>query len=210
MSKGALTTTRRQCVFYFQVKGFFMKTALIVDDEALIRRQVAAILADYGFDNLFEAADGAQAVAMAVAHRPLLTVMDVSMPVMDGIEAADKMNSDSSGAIVLLTGNADADTVAKAQAAGVHHYLIKPFQAEQLKITVDLAINQFIELSNLHDEVTALKESLATRKLVDRAKALLIKQGLSEPEAHRKMQKLAMDKRSGLKAVAEAILLMEG
>ena len=187
-----------------------MKTALIVDDEALIRRQVAAILADYGFDNLFEAADGAQAVAMAVAHRPLLTVMDVSMPVMDGVDAAGKMNLDPSGAIVLLTGNADADTVARAQAAGVHHYLMKPFQAEQLKITVDLAIHQFIELSNLHDEVTALKDSLATRKLVDRAKALLIKQGLSEPEAHRKMQKLAMDKRSGLKAVAEAILLMEG
>jgi response regulator NasT len=187
-----------------------MKTALIVDDEALIRRQVADILGDYGFDNLFEAADGAQAVAMAVAHRPLLTVMDVSMPVMDGLDAAGKMNLDPSGAIVLLTGNTDAATVTKAQAAGVHHYLLKPFQAEQLKITVDLAIHQFIELSNLHDEVTALKDSLETRKLVDRAKALLIKQGLSEPEAHRKMQKLAMDKRSGLKAVAEAILLMEG
>ena len=187
-----------------------MKTALIVDDESLIRRQVADVLADYGFDNLFEAADGAQAVAMAVAHRPLLTVMDVTMPVMDGVDAAGQMNRDPSGAIVLLTGTTDPDTVARAQESGVHHYLVKPFNAEQLKITVDLAIHQFIELSNLHDEVAALKDSLETRKLVDRAKGVLMKQGLSEPEAHRKMQKLAMDKRSGLKAVAEAILLMEG
>jgi response regulator NasT len=187
-----------------------MKTALIVDDEPLMRRQVAKVLADYGFDSLYEAADGSQAVAMAITHKPLLTVMDVSMPVMDGISAADKMNRNPSGAIVLLTGNTETATVIKAQEAGVHHYLMKPFQEEQLKITVDLAIHQFIELSNLHDEVAALKESLETRKLVDRAKGLLIRQGMKEPEAHRKIQKLAMNKRRSLKEVAEAILLMEG
>lgn len=187
-----------------------MKKALIVDDEPLIRRQVSKTLADYGFDELYEAADGAQAVALASVHKPLLTVMDISMPVMDGISAADKMNRNPSGAIVLLTGNADSNMVAKAHNAGVHQYLMKPFKEEQLKITVDLAIHQFIELSNLKDEVSALKESLETRKLVDRAKGLLMKQGLSEPEAHRKMQKLSMDKRKSLKDVAEAILLMEG
>lgn len=187
-----------------------MKSALVVDDEPLIRQQVSRVLADYGFDSLYEAADGSQAVAMAAVHKPLLTVMDVSMPVMDGISAADKMNRDPSGAIVLLTGNTDSETVARAQDAGVHHYLIKPFQEEQLIITVDLAIHQFIQLSNLHDEVAALKESIETRKLVDQAKSLLIKQGMKEPEAHRKIQKLAMDKRTSLKAVAEAILLMEG
>lgn len=186
-----------------------MKTALIVDDKAEIRQQVTAVLADYGFNDLFEAADGAQAVAMALAHRPLLTVMDISMPVMNGIEAASQMNRDPSGAIVLLTGTTDIDTVTRAQEAGVHHYLVKPFHAEQLKITIDLAIHQFIELSNLRDEVAQLKDRLETRKLVDRAKALLIKQGMTEPDAHRKIQKLAMDKRRGLKAVAEAILLME-
>ena len=186
-----------------------MKTALIVDDDASIRRQVANVLAESGFDNLFEAVDGSQAVAMAVAHRPMLTVMDVSMPIMDGIDAASQINRDSNGAIVLLTGNTDTATVTRAQAAGVHHYLMKPFQAEQLKITIDLAINQFIELTNLQDEVATLKDCMETRKLVDRAKALLIKQGQSEPEAHRKIQKLAMDKRRGLKAVAEAILLLE-
>lgn len=187
-----------------------MKTALVVDDEPLIRRQVISILADYGFDELCEAADGSQAVAMAAAHRPLLTVMDISMPVMDGINAAAKINRNPSGAIVLLTGNTDNAMVTRAYEAGVHHYLMKPFQEEQLKITVDLAIHQFIELSNLRDEVAELKESLETRKLIDQAKAALIKQGLKEPEAHRKIQKLAMDKRKSLKEVAEAILLMEG
>ena len=187
-----------------------MKIALIVDDEPLIRQQVVKALTDYGFDELYEAADGLQAVTMAAEHKPLLTVMDVTMPVMDGITAADKMNRDPSGAIVLLTGNVDSETVTRAHDAGVHQYLMKPFKEEQLKITIDLAIHQFIEISNLKDEVAALKENLETRKLVDRAKGVLMKQGLTEPEAHRKMQKLAMDKRKNLKEVAEAILLMEG
>ncbi len=187
-----------------------MKTALVVDDEPLIRRQVIKVLTDYGFDELYEAADGSHALAMATAHRPLLTVMDVSMPVMDGIAAADRMNRNPSGAIVLLTGNSDSATVSRAQDAGVHHYLMKPFQEDQLKITIDLSIHQFIELSNLRDEIVALRETLETRKLVDRAKSLLIKQGMTEPEAHRKIQKLAMDKRKSLRDVADAILLMEG
>ncbi|SEA72763.1 response regulator receiver and ANTAR domain protein [Desulfuromusa kysingii] len=187
-----------------------MKKALIVDDEPLIRQQVTQIVADYGFDELYEAADGSQAIALAAVHRPLLTVMDVTMPVMDGITAADKMNRTPSGAIVLLTGIADSETVTRAHDAGVHHYLMKPFNAEQLRITIDLSIHQFIEISNLRDEVAALKENLETRKLVDRAKGVLIKRGLTEPEAHRKMQKLAMNKRKSLKEVAEAFLLMEG
>lgn len=184
-----------------------MKKALVVDDEPLIRRQVADTLTDYGFDELYEAADGSQAVAMAVTHQPLLIVMDVNMPVLDGISAARRINEKPSGAMVLLTGTTDQDTVARAQEAGVHHYLMKPFNAQQLKITVDLAIHQFIQISNLRDEVTALKDSLATRKLIDRAKALLVSRGMTEPQAHRKLQKLAMDKRKSLKEVAEAILL---
>jgi response regulator NasT len=185
-----------------------MKTALIVDDEEMIRRQVSKALSDYGFDDLYEAANGSQAIALAATHRPLLTVMDVSMPIMDGIEAAGKMNRDPSGAIVLLTGTVDDETVSRAQDAGVHQYLMKPFKEEQLKISVDLAIHQFIELSNLRDEVNDLKETLETRKLVDRAKGVLINKGMKEPEAHRKIQKLAMDKRKSLREVAEAILLM--
>ena len=132
------------------------------------------------------------------------------MPVMDGVCAAKTMNRDPSGAIVLLTGNTDSETVNRAQNAGVHHYLMKPFKPEQLRITIDLAIHQFIELSNLQDEIDALTDSIETKKLVDKAKRLLTGRGMKEPEAHRKMQKLAMDKRKSLREVAEAILLTEG
>lgn len=187
-----------------------MKTALVVDDEPLIRQQVKKALTDYGFDQFYEASDGSQAVSLATAHRPLLTVMDVSMPVLDGISAAAEINRKPCGAIVLLTGTTDSETVSRAQDAGVDQYLMKPFKEEQLKISIDLAIHHFIELSNLRDEIADLKDSLETRKLVDRAKGALIKSGMSEPEAHRRIQKLAMDKRKSLKEVAEAILLMEG
>lgn len=186
-----------------------VKTALIVDDEPLIRKQVHQALTDYGFNSLIEAEDGAQAVSLAAVHRPLLTVMDVSMPTMDGLTAAAAINRDPCGAIILLTGTSDSETIARAQEAGIDQYLMKPFNEKQLQISVDLAIHHFIELSNLRNEVTELKEALETRKQVDRAKASLIKRGLSEPEAHRRIQKLAMDKRKSLKDVAEAILIME-
>lgn len=187
-----------------------MKTVLVVDDEPLIRHKVKMALNDYGFDFIYEAEDGSQAIDIAAEKKPLLTVMDVNMPTVDGIEAAESINRTPCGAIVLLTGAADAETVARAKDAGVDYYLLKPFKDDQLKITVDLAINHFIKVSNLHDEVEKLKDALETRKLVDKAKAALIKSGMSEPHAHRKIQKLAMDKRKSLKEVAEAILLMEG
>ncbi|MBN2645012.1 MAG: response regulator [Desulfuromonadaceae bacterium] len=186
-----------------------MKVALVVDDEPLIRRQVVTTLQDYGFSEIYEASNGSEAIHQAAIHRPILTIMDVTMPVMDGISAAEQMNRDPSGAIVLLTGNTESEIVNRAMEAGVHQYLMKPFKAEQLKISIDLAIHQFVELSNLRDEVVGLKDALETRKLVDRAKGVLMRRGMTEPEAHRKMQKLAMDKRKSIKEVAEAILLME-
>lgn len=190
-------------------KGEKVKVALIVDDEPLIRRQILKTLTDYGFNQIYEAENGSEAINLARRYRPLLTVMDITMPLLDGISAAVEINRDPSGPIVLLTGTTDSETVTKAREAGVHHYLMKPFKEEQLKISLDLAIHQFIEMSNLHDEIAKLKETLETRKLVDRAKAALIKSGMSEPDAHRRIQKLAMDKRKNLKEVAEAILIME-
>lgn len=186
-----------------------MKTALVVDDEPMIRRQVAETLTRYGFDAIVEAANGQEAVDIALVRKPLLVVMDVSMPVLDGISAADKIGKKMSVPIVLLTGNADTETVERARLAGVMSYVVKPFRDEQLYPAVDLAIHQFVEVSSLRDEVAKLKETLETRKLVEKAKGALMKKGLSEPEAYRKMQKLAMDKRKSLKEVAEAILLME-
>jgi response regulator NasT len=132
------------------------------------------------------------------------------MPIKDGVTAAAEINRETPLPIVLLTATTDAETVARAREAGVMNYLLKPFREEQLAVVVDLAIDQYIRVSNLEDEVGKLKETLETRKLVEKAKGVLIKQGLSEPDAYRRMQKLAMDKRKSLRAVAEAILLMEG
>ena len=186
-----------------------MKIALVVDDEPLIRRQVAETLTRYGFEEILEAANGQQAIDLAVARRPLLIVMDVSMPVLDGISAAEKIGKKAPAPIVLLTGTADPKTVERARLAGVMSYVLKPFRDEQLYPAVDLAIHHFVDVSTLRDEVAKLKETLETRKAIEKAKGALIKKGLSEPEAYRKMQKTAMDKRKSLKEVAEAILLME-
>jgi len=186
-----------------------MKVALIADDEPLIRRQVAEALADYGFDRVVEAENGAIAADLAPKEKPLLIVLDVNMPVMDGVTAAEKIGRCVEAPIILLTGTTDSETIARARDAGVDNYLLKPFQVEQMRAAVELAIHRFIRISNLQDEIAMLKDALETRKLVDQAKGRLIAKGMSEPEAYRKMQKIAMDKRKSMKEVAEAILLME-
>lgn len=186
-----------------------MKVALVVDDEPLLRRQVGETLLNQGFEEIIEAENGRQAVDIALIRKPLLIVMDVSMPVMDGVTAAEKIGKRLSVPIVLLTATEDSETIERARDAGVMSYVLKPFREAQLHAAVDLAIHQFVEVSNLRDEVVHLKETIESRKLIERAKGVLIKQGFSEPEAYRRMQKIAMDKRKTLKEVAEAILLME-
>ena len=186
-----------------------MKRALVVDDESLLRRQVAEIVAGYGFEEILEAENGVQAVEIASHQEILLVVMDVGMPVMDGVTAAEKIGKVKPVPIVLATADTGAETIEKARLAGVMNYVVKPIRAEQLFAAIDLAIHQFVELSSLRDEVSHLKEALETRKLVDRAKGALMKKGLDEPAAFRRLQKLAMDKRKSLREVAEAVLLME-
>jgi response regulator NasT len=183
-----------------------MKNALVVDDEALIRMQVKEVLENYGFDSIYEADNGTAGLKLARKHLPLVTVIDFSMPGINGIDAAKQMNKSPCGAIVLLTGVVDDSTIANAMKAGINQYLMKPFSSRQLGICVDLAINQFIQLSTLRDQVHKLEHTLETKETVARAKGYLIKQGMSEPAAHRKLQKLAMDKRKSLKDVAAAIL----
>ena len=147
-----------------------MKTALVVDDDPLLRRQVAETLARYGFDEILEAGDGREAIDLATLRKPLLVVMDVGMPVMDGITAAEKIGKVTSTPIVLLTGSADPDTVERARLAGVMSYVVKPFREEQVYAAVDLAIHQFVEVSSLRDEVAKLKETIETRKVIEKAK----------------------------------------
>ena len=187
-----------------------MKTILVVDDEPMIRRQVIDVLKNYGFGTFLEAGTGTEAVRLAETREPLLIVMDVSMPEMDGITAAEKIGRKSPVPVVLLTANADLETIERARNAGVMNYLVKPFRDEQLYPVVDLALHRFIEVAALKDQVAELKATLESRKQIEKAKGALMRQGLSEGEAYRKMQKLAMDKRKSLKEVADAILLMEG
>jgi response regulator NasT len=186
-----------------------MRRALVVDDESLLRRQVAEIVAGYGFDEILEAENGAQAVEIAAHQEILLVVMDVGMPVMDGVTAAEKIGKIKPLPIVLVTANTESETIERARLAGVMNYVVKPVRAEQLFAAVDLAIHQFVELSSLRDEVSQLKETLESRKVIDRAKGVLMKRGMDEPQAFRRLQKLAMDKRKSLRDVAEAILLTE-
>ncbi|TYO97707.1 response regulator receiver and ANTAR domain protein [Geothermobacter ehrlichii] len=187
-----------------------MKVLLVADDEPLVRHQVLESVASYGFDRIIEAENGVQALSLALTEKPLLAILDVSMPGMDGVSVAEKLSKERPMPLLLLTATRDAETFARAREAGVQHYLLKPFDPDQLRVTLELAIHQFMELHQLREENDRLKETLETRKQIDRAKRVLMGRGLSEPEAYRRMQKLAMDRRKSLRQVAEAILLVEG
>lgn len=186
-----------------------MKTALIADDEPLLRRQARDVLERYGFDQIIEAENGREAVTLALKLEPLLIVIDYTMPELDGLSACDQISKKFPTPMVLMTGATDLETIERARHCGVLSYVVKPFRDEQMLAAVDLAIHQFVELHSLREEVSTLRDALETRKLIDKAKGILIKKGMSEGEAYRKMQKLSMDKRKTLKEVAEAILLME-
>lgn len=184
-----------------------MKSVLVVDDKPEIRRRVAEALLKYGFTDILEAENGQQAIDMAQAHKPLLIIMDYVMPVMDGITAAEKISKKCPTPIVLLTTRADQETIEKARLAGISNYVVEPFREDQLFPAVDLAIHHFIEVANLRQEVAKLKDTLESRKIIEKAKGTLMQQGMSEQEAYRKIQRMAMNKRKTLKEVAEAILL---
>ena len=191
-------------------KDITMRIAMVVDDEPMIRHQVAEIISDYGFEKIVEAGSGGEAISLAEKERPLLVMMDVSMPGgIDGITAAEEIIRKYPVPIVMLTGNADTKTIERARLAGVMSYVLKPINPAQVYAAVDLAIHQFVEVLELREEVEKYSQALETRKLIDRAKGVLIKQGMSEPAAYSKMQRTAMQKRKSMKEVAEAILLME-
>jgi len=150
-------------------KELIMKMALVVD-APLIRRKVGELLGNYGFDQIIEAENGQEAVALAVAHKPVLIVMDVTMPVMNGINAANKIGIQAPTPIVLLTANADSETISQAREAGVMSCLLKPFRDEQLYAAVELTMHRFIATTTLQHQVDKLEQTLETRKLVDKAK----------------------------------------
>jgi response regulator NasT len=180
---------------------------LIAEDEALIRLDLKEMLEEEGYEVVGEAGDGETAVSMAEQLRPDLVILDVKMPVMDGIAAAERIAGARVAPVVILTAFSQRDLVERARAAGAMAYLVKPFQKKDLLPTIEMAATRFAEIVALEHEVSDLADRLETRKLVERAKGVLMeKQGMSEPEAFRWIQRTAMDRRTSMKMVAAAVL----
>jgi response regulator NasT len=180
---------------------------LIAEDEALIRLDLAEMLAEEGYEVAGEASDGEQAVALAAALRPDLAILDVKMPVLDGISAAERIAAERICPVVILTAFSQRELVERAREAGAMAYLVKPFTKADLVPAIEIAVSRFQQLSALQAEVSALAERLEVRKLLDRAKGRLqAERGFSEPQAFRWIQKAAMDRRVAMRAVAEEIL----
>jgi response regulator NasT len=180
---------------------------VIAEDEALIRMDLAEMLAEEGYDVVGEAGDGESAVRLAEEHRPDLVVLDVKMPRLDGIAAAQRIATQRIAPVVILTAFSQRDLVERARDAGAMAYLVKPFTKNDLMPAVEMAVSRFAEVQQLEAEVADLSERLETRKVVDRAKGVLQQQlELSEPDAFRWIQKTAMDLRLSMRQVAEGVV----
>jgi response regulator NasT len=189
------------------VTGPETRRVLIAEDEALIRMDLAEMLAEEGYDVVGQAADGEAAVRLAEQERPDLVILDVKMPVLDGIAAAEKIAEARIAPVVILTAFSQRDLVDRAREAGAMAYLVKPFSRSDLVPAIEIAASRFAELGALEQEVTELGEQLAARKAVDRAKGILQRElGLSEPDAFRWIQKTAMDLRRSMREVAEGVV----
>lgn len=180
---------------------------LLADDEAILRLDLREMLADAGHEIVGEAANGQEAVQLARELKPEIIIMDVKMPIMDGITAAKLIAEENIAPVLLLTAYSQQDIVDKASEAGVIAYLVKPIREEQLFPAMEIAVKRFSEVQELNAELEGLKESLETRKLLDRAKGILMTaHGMTEQEAYRKMQQFSMAKRISLKELAESII----
>ncbi len=180
---------------------------VIAEDEALIRLDLAEMLAEEGYDVVAQAGDGRSAVELAEQHRPDLVVLDVKMPRLDGIAAAQRIAAQRIAPVVILTAFSQRELVERARDAGAMAYLVKPFTKSDLLPAIEMALSRFAELQMLEAEVADLTERLETRKAVDRAKSVLQRQlELSEPDAFRWIQKTAMDLRLSMRQVAEGVL----
>ena len=187
------------------------RRAVVAEDEALIRMDVVETLKEAGFDVVGEAGDGAKAVELALELRPDVVVMDIKMPEMDGITAAEKITLAGAAPVVLLTAFSQTELVERARDAGAMAYVVKPFTPADLLPAVEIAISRYQQIGALESEIADLQERFDTRKRVDRAKGLLqSKMGLTEPEAFRWIQKTSMDRRLTMREVADAVIEQVG
>jgi two-component system, response regulator PdtaR len=183
------------------------RTVVIAEDETLIRMDLAEMLVEEGYDVVGQAGDGQKAIELAEQLRPDLVILDVKMPVLDGIAAAEAIAGKRIAPVVMLTAFSQRDLVERAREAGAMSYLVKPFSQTDLVPAIEMAVSRFAEIAQLESEVADLTERLETRKAVDRAKSALQKQlQLSEPEAFRWIQKTAMDLRLSMRQVAEGVI----
>jgi len=183
------------------------RRVVVAEDESLIRMDIVEILTYNGFDVVGEAGDGEAAVQLATELRPDLVVMDVKMPKLDGISAAERLSKNHIAPVVLLTAFSQKELVERASEAGALAYVVKPFTPNDLLPAVEIALARYQQIIALESEVADLAERFETRKLVDRAKGLLNeKMGLSEPEAFRWIQKASMDRRLTMHEVAQTIV----
>ena len=178
---------------------------LVAEDEALIRMDLVEMLQGAGYVVIAEATNGQEAVELAHLHKPDLAILDVKMPVMDGISAAEKIIH--LAPVLMLTAFSQKELIDRARDAGVMAYVVKPFTISDLIPAIEIAISRHLQMRSLADEVADLHERLETRKFIDRAKGILMKAlNLSEPEAFSWIQRAAMDRRMSMKAVAEAVI----
>jgi response regulator NasT len=183
------------------------RRVVIAEDEALIRMDLAEMLAEEGYQVVGQAGDGERAIELAEQERPDLVVLDVKMPRLDGISAAQRIAEQRIAPVVILTAFSQRDLVERARDAGAMAYLVKPFNKSDLMPAIEMAVSRFTELRQLEAEVADLTDRLQTRKVVDRAKGELQRQlGVSEPDAFRWIQKTAMDLRMSMRQVAEGVV----
>ena len=178
---------------------------LVAEDEALIRMDLVEMLAEAGYEVVAQATNGAEAIELAELHKPDLAILDVAMPVLDGISAAEKIISIAP--VLMLTAFSQRELIDRARDAGVMAYVVKPFTISDLVPAIEIAISRHTQMRSLADEVADLHDRLETRKIIDREKGVLMKAlNLSEPEAFSWIQRAAMDRRLTMKEVANAVL----
>ena len=193
-----------------KVSGEGMASAhkvLVAEDDSLIRMDLIEMLREEGYDVVGEAPNGQAAVELTESLGPDLVIMDIKMPIRDGIDAATEIAQKRLAPVVMLTAFSQRDFIEKARDAGAMAYLVKPFTKADLVPAIEVAVSRYQELKMLEREVAKVNDRLDTRKLVERAKGLLMeKQALSEPEAFKWIQRAAMDRRTTMKAVAQVVV----
>ena len=183
------------------------RRVIVAEDESLIRLDIVEILNDNGFQVVAEAGDGETAVELARELKPDLVVMDIKMPKLDGISAAEKINNEHIAPVVLLTAFSQKELVDRASEAGALAYVVKPFTPNDLLPAIEIALSRYQQIQALEEEISDMAERFETRKIIDRAKGILNdKMGFSEPEAFRWIQKASMDRRVSMREVAQALI----